>query len=589
MEQASTISSTSKGTKLFWRNFAKMLRPRAVQIGVLFFTALGLAVLTASYGALAGPMLRGLFGGSSLVWPQSVAHLLPPPPDLKSLRTLLPFLIVGCALAKGIFQNRYTVWQAALVSKVEYDLRQQLHNHLLQCGPLVFYDYGVADLTSRTTHDVAVVGKLVGEGGVAILRDVLQVIALCSVCFLIDWQMSLIVFGIYPLAFWPIIGIGRRLRKAATQTHGRHADLSTVSDDHYRRSALVQLSASEAQADQRFERVNSKNMHARLREIRIRAWSTPITETLGAVALACGISYTMWRLDSHSVAPEHVMSFLATLLLLYQPLKGLSRIQGVLEPGRAALTRIESILWDKRLLPNSGTLAPPRPVRSIDLRGLSFARDGRPILTDIDFEFRSGEIHRIVGPNGSGKSTLAWLLTRMLEPNDGCISVDNIALESIQPNLWRGTIGWVTQDPLLGPGSIRENVLFGSNKIDDELLDRAASESGLHEVLARKNAGWAFRLGEHGAGLSGGEKQRVAICRALVRNPQVLIFDEPTAHLDRAGASELQRVIEALRTNRIIIVITHEESFFSDSTRNLDLGIRSGFEALSDDTQFTAS
>ena len=265
------------------------------------------------------------------------------------------------------------------------------------------------------------------------------------------------------------------------------------------------------------------------------------------------------------------MSFLATLLLLYQPIKGLSRVQGVLEAGRAALSRIEAILWDARLLPSSGDVPPPEAITRLALDGVSFSRGGQPIFKKVNFTFKRGEVHGVIGPNGSGKTTLAWLLARMMEPDEGTIFVNDVPLPAILPASWRSRIGWVTQDPLLGPGTIRENVLFGTDAVDDVVLAQAAKESGLSQVLAQKPEGWAYRLGDHGLGLSGGEKQRVAICRALVRDPQVLIFDEPTAHLDKGAASDLGAVIDGLRSNRIIIVITHQPAIFGVGARHLDL------------------
>ena len=269
--------------------------------------------------------------------------------------------------------------------------------------------------------------------------------------------------------------------------------------------------------------------------------------------------YTLARVQAESVAPEHVMSFLAALLLLYQPVKNLARVQGVLEPGRAALERIWSVLGISELCPQGGTAKVPGQVDLIELEDVTQRRGHRLVLNGVNARFERGKIHAIAGPNGAGKTTLAWLIARMNDPHQGEIRVNGIKLKTLEASAWRRRIGWVTQQPMLGAGTLRENVCFGLDAVSDDQLRRAADLSGVTEILDRSPDGWGHILGEAGAGLSGGEQQRIAIARALINDPDLILADEPTGNLDPETSEEIIRLLfEISNNNKTIIMATHD-------------------------------
>ena len=177
-----------------------------------------LALFTALYGALTGPLLKAIFGGRELQWPASVMPFLPAPPPMASLRQAIPYALVLCALLKGLSVNRFRVWQAKLVAEITKDLRLRLYTHVMRFSPSIMASRGVANLSSRLILDVDAVARMVGDGFVVIIRDGLQVVCLASVCLMIDWKMTLVVFVVYPLAFFPLVLLGRRLRAAAMRS-----------------------------------------------------------------------------------------------------------------------------------------------------------------------------------------------------------------------------------------------------------------------------------------------------------------------------------------------------------------------------------
>lgn len=517
-----------------------------------------LALCTAAYGALAGPVLRALFGGEALAWPGWLAPHLPPPPDVATLRRMLPAVIVGVALLKGLAFHRHAVGLAELGQAVVADLRRALHRRLLALPPDVAHALGQGDLVSRSTHDADAAERLVVDGVAALVRDGLQAAALIAVCVALDPALALVAFAVYPLAFWPVARFARRLRRAAGTAHAERGALTIELSDQLARLPLVQLSGAEGWAGRRFGGAVDAVARAVVRSVRIRAFASPFTEILGAAALAGTLVYAAGRVAAGDLAPEHVIGFFAALMMLYQPIKGLVRAQEVIQPGRAALARIAEVLDAPERLPAGGAEAPPVEAPAIRLEGVEVRRGDRAVLTGLDLALRPGWITALVGPNGAGKTTTAWLIAGLVAPDAGRITVDGVDLRALDAHRWRARIGWVTQGLDVGRGTLRDNVLFGEPPGAEARLAAVAALTGLDAVVARAPAGWRTPLGDGGAGLSGGERQRVALARALVRDPTVLVLDEPDAHLDAAALDALRAALPAVAEGRTVLLITHD-------------------------------
>lgn len=543
-----------------------LLRPHARTVLAVAAWAALLALLTAAYGALVGPLLRALFGGT-LAWPAAIADLLPPPPRAEVLRVWLPGLLVAAALLKGLAQHRHATRAAALGQQVLLDLRLTLHRRVLSLPPDAIGQLGLGDLQSRALHDVQAIERWAVAGTAIRLRDGAQVVALLALCLVIEWRLALVVFGIYPLVFWPIARIGRRLRRAAGSAQETHAALVAEVDDQLRRLPLIQLSGATEAADARFARHGAALAEAQLQQVRIRALAPPLNEVVGAAALAATLVYAGQRITAGTLAAEHVLSFFVAVLMLYQPVKGLVRSQAVVEPGRAAGARLTAVLELDAHLPTAGDRAPPARPPSVTFEGVRLVRGDRQVLDGIDAHLPAGALSAVCGPNGAGKTTLAWIIARLITPSAGTVRIDATPLETIDANAWRQTIGWVTQRPLLGRGTIAENIRFGGGTAVDEAVDLA----GLAPVLARLPDGLQTRLGDDGAGLSGGEQQRVALARALARRPRLLILDEPTAHLDVAARAALLERLQALRGRMTVLLITHDQALAAQADQRIDL------------------
>lgn len=543
-----------------------VLRPHwALALRVVAWSAL-LALLTATYGALVGPLLRALFGGE-LAWPAMLAPHLPPPPRAETLRLWLPALLVGSAVLKGVAQQRQTAGAARLGQRVLVDLRGRLHARILGLPPDAVALIGIGQLQSRAMHDVEAIERWAVEGTAIRLRDGAQVIALLALCLVIEWRLALVVFGIYPLVFLPIARIGRRLRRAAGAAQAARGDLQVELDDQLRRLAWIQLSASDAAARQRFASLNQAVAHARVRQVDVRSLAPPLNEIVGALALAGTLIYAGQRISAGTLAAEHVLSFFVAVLMLYQPVKGIVRAQAIVEPGRAAWARMGAILDHPAHLPAEGGRPPPDAPPTLRFEGLCVQRGGRAVIAGLDGVVPAGSWAAIEGPNGAGKTTLAWTLARLLDASAGQVRVDGVPLRDLDPVAWRARIGWMTQRPLLGRGSLEANLRSGA----EADMEYGARLAGLAPIVARLPAGWQTVLGDDGAGLSGGEQQRVALARALARRPSVLILDEPTAHLDAAARADLIERVQALRGQMTILLITHDPALAAQADQRIRL------------------
>ena len=540
------------------RHLRALLVPRARGILGLVAWAGVLAVGTAAYGALAGPVLRALFGGDGLAWPAWVAPYLPAAPGIEALRRWLPGVVVAVAVVKGVAFHRHAVGLAVVGQGVALDLRRRLHRRVMVLPPDLAAAWGAGDLVSRCTHDADAVERLVGEGAATVVRDGLQAVALLGVCVALDPRLAVVAFGVYPLAFWPIARFARRLRRAAGDAQAERGALTVELSDQLARLPLIQLSAARGFAEGRFGMVAEALRGAVVRSVRIRAVASPFTEVLGAAALAGTLVYAAHRVAVGATAPEHVIGFFAALMMLYQPIKGLVRAQEVIAPGRAALDRVGAVLDAPGSLPVGGSSPVPGGAPRVVLAGVEGRRGDRVVVRGVDLTLVPGEITAVVGPNGAGKTTLAWLIAGLIEPSAGLVTVAGVPLGEIDADGWRARIGWVTQGLEVGRGTLRENVLFGDPAGGAGRLEAVAAVCGLDALVARLPLGWATPLGDGGAGLSGGERQRVALARALVRDPALLMLDEPDAHLDAAAVEALRTTLPAAAQGRTVLLITHD-------------------------------
>lgn len=512
-----------------------------------------LALTTAAYGALAGPVLHALFGGAPLHWPAWIAGTLPAP-SVETLRSVLPWLILAISALKGLAYYRQTVGLAGLGERFGHRLRSRAVARLLSLPPDAARARGAGELLGRALDDASASRRMLTEGFAAVARDGVQVVALLGVCLAIDWRMALVVFGVYPLAFWPIARLGKRLKRRAGRAREHSTALLSLAHDQLDRLPAIQLAGRGAAEGAAFGAASVRAADAVVHEARTRAFASPLTEVMGAATLAISLSYASRLISAGEVAPEHILSFLVGVMLLYQPVKGLARAQTAIQPGLAALDRVCELLDWPEVLPIGGELVPPvGAVIRFDSVGVE--RGGRWALKDLSVALPKEGLVVIAGPNGAGKSTLLACLAGVLLPSEGRLTLADRPLLDYDLRRWRQQIGWVGQSLSLGRGSLLQNI--DGEQLSAEALKTVATVAGLEPLLSRLEDGWNTSLGDRGAGLSGGELQRLALARALVGEPKMLVLDEPAAHLDVDATAALGVLLRELAKTRLVIWVTH--------------------------------
>jgi subfamily B ATP-binding cassette protein MsbA len=526
---------------------------------------MGLAALaTAGYAYLVGPVLRSLFAGSGSPLgpvPQSYSGALGELTDWlgRGDAFLLGGLIVAAAAIKGLafFGQRMLVIRAG--QRVLLDLRSRMYRGLLRLNPLERRARAAGDLVSRFTVDVETVEQGVSSGLSALVRDVLQIIALLGLALALDPVLGAIGLIALPLIAALIVRIGRELRRRRRQVHETFGELGGAVEETAAGLDVIQSFGAGALMHARFDRASSGLMRRVLSAVVLRALSSPLNEILGAAALALTLWYAHRRIADGLLTPDAFVSFFTALFLLYRPIKGLGQANHAIQSALAALDRLQGLMAQSDGEAPDVPRAPPGPER-VELRGVEAGYTGAdPVLRGVDLEIRSGTTLAVVGPSGAGKTTLLNLLRGFLKPTGGELLVDGRPLPA-GPAGARSLFAPVPQQPFLFDDSIRANVRLGRDGADDRAVEEACRAAGVLEFAGGLPQGLDTVVGPGGASLSMGQRQRICLARALLSRAPILLLDEVTASLDGETERALFEGLVERLADRTVLVVTHRLS-----------------------------
>ena len=481
----------------------------------------------------------------------------------KNLRMLyvLPPLLVALYAAKGSLSFFHTYQMHYIGLRIVTRLRDQLFRHLQQ-QPHAFFDREATGvLMSRVVYDVLLLQDSVSRVITSFFKDSFTLIGLTAVIFYQDWQLALIALLIFPPAAYIIVRFGQRLRGLAKESQKSVARLNQLLQENFTGQRIVKAFARE---DFEAERFKSANEHFRRVQMKLRIMrelSSPVMELLGAVGMAVIISYGGYHVIQGTTTPGTFFSFLAALLMLYAPIRGLSSAQNSIQEALAAAQRVFSVLdLEPGIMDRAGARVLPPLSRNIVYRHVSFSYGGNTVLTDIDFTVTKGDMVALVGPSGAGKTTLLNLLPRFYEVTAGTILVDGVDLREVSLASLRAQIGVVTQQTILFNETVRYNVAYGRLDATEAEIIQAIRAAHAYDFVMALPRGLDTVIGEQGIRLSGGERQRLAIARALLKDPPILILDEATSSLDSESEREVQQALDRLIEGRTTLVIAHRLS-----------------------------
>lgn len=487
--------------------------------------------------------------------------------DLTMLK-LIPLAIVALFILKGVFDYGQAYLMSFVGQRIITDLREKVYHHLHSLALPFFTKNPTGVLMSRIMNDVNLVQGAVTDAVTGLLKDIFTIIGLVFVIFYRDWRLALIALVVFPVAVYPIVKFGRKLRSYSTRTQMTLADLSTMLLETISGNRIVKAFNMEEYERKRFSKMNEKLFRIMLKSLRVRAISHPLMETLGGLGIAAIVFYGGYNVIQGTATPGTFFSFLTALMMLYEPVKRLSNVNNSIQQGLAGASRIFEILDTVPEIRNKpGALDLAQIREGIEFQNVSFKYEEDWVLKNINLKIRAGEVVAFVGSSGGGKTTLANLVPRFYDVNSGKILIDGMDIRDLTVESLRGKIAIVTQQTILFNDTVEQNIAYGNIGEPHEKIVAAAEAAYAHNFIRNLSEGYRTLIGEQGVKLSGGERQRVSIARALLKNAPILILDEATSSLDSESEVEVQKALEFLMQGRTTLVIAHRLSTIRKADR----------------------
>ena len=482
-------------------------------------------------------------------------------------------IYVGLVVAQNIssfFEN----WFLQLAGqRTMHDLRVAIFDHVLAQRAAFFDRIPVGRLMTRMTNDIESLNEMFSQGAITLVADAVRAIVIIGIMLSIDVQLSLMTFATLPLVIVVVEVARRAMRKSFRQIRVRLAAMNAFAQEHLFGIRVVQLLGRGKTAQREYDEINAGHRDAYLLQIRADAAMYALIEAIGTIALALILWWASGRSASDAAIIGLVVVFKEYIEKFFVPIRDLSAKYAVMQGAMAACERIFQLLdteeWDGAT-PLSATRgdAPAAQANApaVELSSVHFSYGAEPVLRGVDLRVPRGAKVAVVGATGSGKSTVIKLLTRLYERDRGAIRIDGVDVRDLKLADLRQRITVVSQDVILFAGTLADNIALGKS-YERARLDSAVQRVGLDRALSRRGDDVTCNVAERGANFSAGERQLVAFARALLRDPEILVLDEATAHVDPEAEELIERGLAELMKGRTTLVIAHRLS----TIRNADL------------------
>lgn len=526
------------------RRLASLLTPYRTRVlaGVV-------AVLIATAAALVPPYLAGL-AVDQVIATRDTA--------------LLDEIVIAIAIALAVgwvagWAQTYIIgWVGQHVLR---DLRVRLFSHLQRLS-LAFYErQSSGTLISRLSNNIEQLDQLVSSGLNALLSGALVILGTAIVLLVLDLELALVIFAVFPLLFAGTWLYRRISQPAFAASMSRIGEVTSSLEETLSGARVIRTFSQEDRHRAEFAEINRCNREASFRTVRQAGVYLP-----GVVFVSTGVIGVLLAFGGFQVVDGTqklgvVVSFIAYLRLALSPVPDLAALFTTYAQGAAALDQIFELLEEEPDIRDRPGLGPLPPVQGeVVFEGVSFGYGGNRVLHDVDLRVEPGQVVAIIGPTGAGKSTLIKLLMRLYEPQDGRILIDGHDIRDVTLDSLRGQMGVVLQESVMFAGSVRDNIAFGRPDASDEEVERAAAAVGVLDALSALPAGLATDVGEAGSSLSSGQRALVALARASMVDPRILILDEATASLDLGSEERVHAALELLLGGRTSFVVAHRLS-----------------------------
>lgn len=473
----------------------------------------------------------------------------------------IPLMVLGLIAMQGVASFGQSYFIEGVGQRIILQFRRELFAHLQRLSLRFFAQNTTGALVSRITSDVTLLQNAVANIVSDAIRQGVTAIGLLIVVFYRHWQLAIIALLVLPIAMGIVTYFGRKMRHNSRNLQLKMADINHLLYEKLSGIRIVKAFCAEKIEEDYFTEVITGYFTTAMHSVTIQAINGSLSEVLGGIGVAGVIWYGGHQVIRGETTPGTFFSFITALLLLYEPLKRISRYNMKIQQALAAADRVFEILDMSPDIVEAEHAVELSPIRhGIAYQKVSFKYEHDPILQEISFSATAGQVTAFVGLSGAGKTTLLSLLPRFYDVTEGSIQIDDIDIRQATFASLRGQIGIVTQDVILFHDTVANNIAYGvPNYALDDVI-QAAKIANAHEFIEKLPNGYQTFIGERGTRLSGGQRQRLAIARAILKNPPIIILDEATSSLDSESERLVQEAIANLMQNRTTLVIAHRLS-----------------------------
>jgi len=475
---------------------------------------------------------------------------------------LIPLLLVVVIFGKGLFTFLASFFMKSIGHKVGKEIRDDLFGHIVYQSS-DFFDYkSTGDLMSRLTSDVDKIQQAVSGSMGDFIQEIFILLALLIYIFITDWRLALVSFVIAPVAIIPLIIFSRQLKKKGMQNQIKMAQIYNLLHETITGNKIVKAFTMEKFEIKKFFQATLSYFKTSIKLAWTGSLTSPFMEFLGGAVAALVLALGATRIVQGHISPGDFVSFVVAIFYSYTPIKRMSRANNVLQQGVACYERIQEILRSKPQIVEHARAYPLPPVKGrIKFENVSFGyNEMMPVLQDVSFEVMPAETVALVGLSGAGKTTIINLLSRFYDSTSGRITIDGIDIREVSLSSLRSQIGLVTQELILFNDTVRNNIAYGLEETSLDSIKEAAKAAKAHDFITDLPKQYDAIIGEKGTLLSSGQRQRLAIARALLKDPPILILDEATSALDSESERLIQIAMANVMKNRTTFVIAHRLS-----------------------------
>jgi len=491
----------------------------------------------------------------------------------QSRMTDLIAIFLGLVVLQGFCSMGHSYLTAWISQRIVADFRRHLFAHLHTLSVSFFARRRTGELLSRLMNDVTVIQSVVTETPIDSAKQLVTFVGGIAFLLTMNWRLCLLILVLLPLLVLVAKFFGRRLKSLSTSIQDQTAALSTLIEEVISGIRIVKSFVQSRREETRFAEQVEQTLTLAMRRAGTMAVFIPVISLLTFSAAAAVLWYGGHQVFEGSVSPGDLFAFVLFAGILIGPFSSAARVFAQIREAQGATQRVFEILDTHSEVSDSPTAMPlPTVSGHIRVEHISFAYDPRqPVLTDVSFEAKPGELVAIVGPTGAGKTTVINLLHRFYDPTEGHITIDGQDLRQVTMDSWYRQIALVPQETILFGGTILDNIRYGDREATEEEVVAASRAAHAHDFIMSFPDRYETIVGEKGINVSGGQRQRIAIARAIVKNPRILLLDEATSALDSESERLVQEALEQLMKGRTTFVVAHRLTTIQRADRILVL------------------